>query len=93
MPYRHGRTFEQYVGERGLEKYGLKKWRKLVTEVVDQLRTVLEVDYVVLGGGNARKVKQLPKRTRRGDNLNAFAGGLKLWSQIDADALILRGRP
>ncbi|HEY4210855.1 MAG TPA: ROK family protein [Steroidobacteraceae bacterium] len=91
MPYRHGRTFEHYVGQRGLEKYGLKKWRKLVTEVVDQLRTVLEVDYVVLGGGNTRRVKQPPKKTRRGDNLNAFTGGLKLWHETDSDALILRG--
>ncbi len=91
MPYRRGRTFEQYVGQRGLEKYGPKKWRKLVTEVVDQFRTVLEVDYVVLGGGNARRIEQLSKKTRRGDNLNAFTGGLKLWHEADSDGLILRG--
>lgn len=79
MPYKHGRTFEDYVGERGRERLGNKKWRKTVVEVVARLKTVLEADYVVLGGGNVARLKELPEATRVGDNLNAFKGGLNLW--------------
>jgi polyphosphate glucokinase len=79
LPYRNGRTFEDYVGERGRVRMGTKKWRKVVREVVDQLRDALEVDYVVIGGGNARRLKHLGKNERLGDNDNAFVGGLRLW--------------
>jgi polyphosphate glucokinase len=79
MPYKHGRTYEDYVGERGRKRLGTKKWRKVVRAVVDQLSGVLEVDYVVLGGGNARRLDSLPDKVRLGDNNNAFAGGLRLW--------------
>lgn len=79
MPYKHGRTYEDYVGERGRLRMGTKKWRKVVREVVDQLSRALEVDYVVVGGGNARRLKKLTGNERLGDNNNAFAGGLRLW--------------
>jgi predicted NBD/HSP70 family sugar kinase len=79
MPYKSGRTFEDYVGERGRERLGNKKWRKAVAEVVTRLKEVLEADYVVLGGGNLARLKKLPADARPGDNLNAFRGGLKLW--------------
>jgi polyphosphate glucokinase len=79
MPYKRGRTFEDYVGERGRERLGNKKWRKAVAEVVARLREVLEADYVVLGGGNVERLKELPEGARHGDNLNAFKGGLNLW--------------
>src|ERR1700730_12379199 len=79
LPYKNGRTFEDYVGERGRVRMGTKKWRKVVREVVDQLRDALEVDYVVIGGGNARRLKNLGKNERLGDNDNAFVGGLRLW--------------
>jgi polyphosphate glucokinase len=85
MPYKHGRTYEDYVGERGRRKLGTKKWRKVVAEVVDQLRSVLEVDYVVLGGGNTRRLRRLPKFARAGDNTNAFIGGLRLWERSGED--------
>jgi predicted NBD/HSP70 family sugar kinase len=81
MLYRHGRTYEDYVGERGYRRLGTKKWRKVVDQVVTQLRTVLEADYVVLGGGNVKKLKTLPQRARRGDNRNAFIGGVRLWAR------------
>jgi hypothetical protein len=81
MPYRHGRTYEDHVGERGYRRLGTKKWRKVVDQVVTQLRTVLEADYVVLGGGNVKKLKTLPQRARRGDNRNAFIGGVRLWAR------------
>lgn len=83
MPYKHGRTFEDYVGERGRKRFGNKKWRKAVAEVVTRLKEVLEADYVVLGGGNAARLKELPEGAMLGDNLNAFKGGLHLWQGDD----------
>jgi polyphosphate glucokinase len=79
MSFKRGRTFEDYVGERGRLRTGTKKWRKVVREVVDQLSKAMEVDYVVLGGGNARRLQALPDKARLGDNDNAFSGGLRLW--------------
>jgi polyphosphate glucokinase len=78
LPYRK-RTFEGYVGLRGLKRLGKKRWRKHVEHVVRLLLAALEADYVVLGGGNVRKLKTLPPRTRAGDNANAFRGGFRLW--------------
>jgi hypothetical protein len=81
LPYRHGKTYEDYLGVRGLERLGKKKWRHYVTRVVSELQTALNADYVVLGGGNAFKIKKLPPKTRLGNNANAFLGGLRLWSR------------
>jgi polyphosphate glucokinase len=78
LPYRKA-TFEDYVGEASLEKRGKKRWRKDVTEVVLALMAALEPDYVVLGGGNAEKLDELPPNVRLGDNDNAFTGGFRLW--------------
>jgi polyphosphate glucokinase len=86
LPYRK-QTFEDYVGEAALERRGKKRWRKDVADVVEKLRAALEPDYVVLGGGNADKVGELPPNTRRGDNQNAFLGGFRLWDP-DAQARI-----
>jgi polyphosphate glucokinase len=83
MPFKRGRTFEDYAGERGRERLGNKKWRKAVAEVIARLKEVLEADYVVLGGGNAARLKELPPGTRLGDNLNAFKGGLTMWRDDD----------
>ncbi|MGH8208620.1 MAG: ROK family protein [Steroidobacteraceae bacterium] len=93
LPYKHGRTFEEYVGQRGLERLGKKKWRKRVAEVVEQLSIALEVDYVVLGGGNARLLKELPKRTRLGDNSNAMTGGRLIWEMATPLVLSPKYRP
>ncbi|HEV2286241.1 MAG TPA: ROK family protein [Steroidobacteraceae bacterium] len=79
MPYKHGRTFEDYLGERGRRRRGTRAWRKSVADVVARLRLALEADYVVLGGGNAGRLKKLPPYARRGDNRNAFRGGVRLW--------------
>ena len=62
MPYKHGRTFEDYVGERGRKRRGNHKWRKSVLDVIERLRYAFEADYVVLGGGNAARLKKLPSR-------------------------------
>jgi polyphosphate glucokinase len=76
--YKKG-TFEDYVGLRGLKKYGAKKWRRDVADVVARLVAALEPDDVVLGGGNVKKLKELPPGSRLGDNANAFLGGFRLW--------------
>jgi polyphosphate glucokinase len=79
LPYRKGRTFEDYLGIRGLKRCGKAKWRREVTAVVERLMEALEPDYVVLGGGNAKLIKNLPPNTILGDNRNAFIGGFRLW--------------
>lgn len=81
--FKHGRSFEHYLGERGRKRLGTKKWRKAVAQVVKQLKAIFEVDYVVLGGGNVKRLKKLPPGARAGDNLNAFTGGLRLWQRDD----------
>ncbi len=80
LPYKKG-TYEDYVGQRGLEKRGKAKWRRDVSDVVTRLAAALEPDDVVLGGGNARKLKELPPGCRLGDNSNAFVGGFRLWEE------------
>jgi hypothetical protein len=85
LRYRKGRTYEDYVGLRGLEKYGKKKWRQHVDEVVTALSRAFLADYVVLGGGNAKKLKVLPKEARLGDNAQAFVGGFRLWDEAWRD--------
>jgi hypothetical protein len=82
LPYKKGRTYEDYVGLAGLERLGKKKWRHQVNEVVQQLKSAVQADYVVLGGGNARLLKKLPLGTRLGDNSNAFQGGYRLWTKV-----------
>ncbi|ODT49799.1 ROK family protein [Devosia sp. 63-57] len=79
LPYRKGRTFEDYLGEASLEQRGHDKWQKHVFAVVEQLTTALEPDYVVIGGGNVTRLDALPPKARRGDNANAFKGGFALW--------------
>jgi polyphosphate glucokinase len=82
LPYRKS-TFEDYVGLRGLEKHGKKKWRKYVLDVTQRLIAALEPDEVVLGGGNIRLLKKLPPLCRAGSNDNAFPGGFRLWQPND----------
>ena len=79
LPYKNGRTYEDYVGLAGLKRLGKKKWRRHVADVVAQLEKALQADYVVLGGGNAKLLNRLPPGTRLGDNANAFIGGFRLW--------------
>ncbi len=82
LPYK-SHTFEHYVGVRGLERLGKKKWRRHVADVVSRLIAALEPDDVVIGGGNVKKLKELPKGCRMGDNANAFRGGFRLWEKTD----------
>jgi polyphosphate glucokinase len=78
LPYRKG-TYEDYVGRRGLERYGKKKWRHQVADVVARLIAALAPDDTVIGGGNVIKLDALPPGSRAGDNNNAFSGGFRLW--------------
>jgi predicted NBD/HSP70 family sugar kinase len=81
LPYKKGRTYEDYVGVAGLKRLGKKKWRHAVNDVIERLKTALEADYVVVGGGDVRLLKKLPRGARRGDNDNAFRGGDRLWTK------------
>jgi predicted NBD/HSP70 family sugar kinase len=81
LPYKNGRTYEDYVGQVGLDRQGKKKWRRQVNEVVQYLKSALQADYVMLGGGNARLLKKLPPGARLGANSNAFQGGYRLWAK------------
>lgn len=82
LPYKK-RTYEDYVGVRGLERLGKKKWRKHVFDIVALLTAALEPDDVVLGGGNVANLVQLPPNCRAGDNANAFIGAFRLWEKAD----------
>jgi polyphosphate glucokinase len=84
LPYKNGKTYEDYLGIRGLKRLGRKKWEKYVGKIVQQLSDALEPDDVVLGGGNSKKVKRLPPGTRLGKNENAFVGGFRIWQQLEA---------
>jgi len=81
LPYKKA-TFEDYIGVRGLEDHGRKKWRQYVLDVVQRLVAALEPDYVVLGGGNVKNLHELPAGCQAGDNANAFVGGFRLWKKL-----------
>lgn len=79
LPQSRTRTFEDILGKRGVKRLGVKRWEMFVHELVGKLQTAFLADYVVLGGGNAKKLSALPKNARRGDNDNAYLGGTRLW--------------
>jgi polyphosphate glucokinase len=81
LPYRHGRSYEDYVGARGLARLGKRKWTDHVHKVVALLRAGLQADEVVLGGGQTRKLLTLPPEVRVSDNRSAIRGGLRLWDR------------
>lgn len=81
LPYKKGKTFEDYVGAAGLKRHGKRKWKRSVDDVVKRLTAALEPEYLVLGGGNAKKVEKLPPDARLGNNGDAFEGGFRLWSE------------
>lgn len=81
LPYKKGRTFEEYVGKAAFKRIGKRKWRRRVAEVTKRLSTAMNADDVVLGGGNAKHVRRLPHGARAGSNRHAFAGGRRLWKK------------
>src|SRR5262249_61548675 len=94
LPYRKGRTYEEYVGLGGLERLGRKRWRRRVEDVVERLAAALEPDDIVIGGGNAKRLKRVPDGARIVTNRNAFVGGVRLWGKRRAqmDGLLRRRR-
>src|SRR5262249_18018574 len=86
LPYKKGRTYEDYLGLRGLKRLGKKKWREAVADAVERLAAAMEVEYVVLGGGNAKLLKEVPPNARLGSNADAFTGGFRLWEEPKAHA-------
>jgi len=92
LPYKKS-IYEDYVGIRGLEMYGKKRWRNYVADVVEQFIAALEPDDVVLGGGNVNKLKVLPPSCRKGDSANAFLGGFRLWKETGARQGSMRATP
>jgi len=81
LTYKNGKSYEDYLGLRGLERMGKKKWRKYVAKITKALKVALEADYVVLGGGNSKKLKDLPAGAKPGSNDNAFLGGFRMWQK------------
>ena len=79
LPYRHGKSYEEYVGAAGRAELGTRHWRKHVLDIIDRFVAAFLVDYVVLGGGNAKRMTKVPPNVRLGDNMNAFRGGFRLW--------------
>jgi polyphosphate glucokinase len=80
LPYRKG-VYEDYVGQKSIDRHGKKKWRRYVNDVIERLVAALAPDDVVIGGGNVRLMKKLPEGCRAGSNENAFTGGFRLWEQ------------
>jgi polyphosphate glucokinase len=79
LPYRKGRTYEDYVGQRGLKRLGKKRWRKYVLDVVSRLKGAFDAEEVVVGGGNVKLIPKWPAGIRAGVNTQAFRGGYRLW--------------
>ncbi len=79
LPYKKSRSFEDYLGTRGLTRLGAKRWKKAVFDVTGRLKAAMCADYVVIGGGNSKKLSELPPDSRLGDNNNAFIGGYRIW--------------
>jgi polyphosphate glucokinase len=86
LRYANRHNYEDYLGESGRKRLGNRKWRRKVEEAVEGFREALLPDYVVLGGGNAKKLKRLPPQTRRGDNAHAFLGGVRYWERNHRNA-------
>ncbi len=78
LPFMKG-TYEDYLGLKGLKRLGIRKWRELFIKVVTRFISALELDDVVIGGGNVNKLDKLPPGCRAGDNALAFQGGFLLW--------------
>jgi predicted NBD/HSP70 family sugar kinase len=86
LKFSEGESFNYYLCRKGLELHGAKRWRQAVFDAADALKAAFQADYVVLGGGNAKKLEELPEGCRRGGNHNAYFGGLRMWEDIAAAA-------
>jgi predicted NBD/HSP70 family sugar kinase len=89
LKFEGGESFEHFLSRKGLELHGPKRWRRAVLDAAETLKAAFLADYVVLGGGNAKKLEDLPEGIRRGGNHNAYFGGLRMWE----DAKAVEGPP
>jgi polyphosphate glucokinase len=92
LPYRKGKSYEEYIGVAGMKDLGRAKWAHHVGVISSLLRNGLLCDYVVLGGGNVAKLDVLPPKCRRGSNENAIEGGVRLWSSDETPLAVVRRR-
>ena len=92
LPYKKGRTYEEYVGRAGLELRGKKRWRRSVLDVVERMKAGMVCEYVLLGGGNAKLMKALPPHVILGANSNAIDGGIRLWQSHSERKLLVAPR-
>jgi predicted NBD/HSP70 family sugar kinase len=81
LPYRKRKTYEDYMGVRGMERLGKRRWQVFVEDVVARLKAAFVADSVVIGGGNAKKLRRVPPGARLGENSNAILGGLRMWEK------------
>jgi polyphosphate glucokinase len=81
MTYGDSRLFE-LLGDDGFDQLGVKKWQKVVHDIVPALKHAMMADYVVLGGGNVKKIEELPDGVRRGHNRTVVEGGRRLWEEL-----------
>jgi len=94
LPYKKGLTYEEYIGLAGLEARGKKRWRKSVLDIIARLKAAFVCDYILLGGGNAKLMHDLPAHVILGANENAVEGGIQLWKdRMNAEGdVIVRGK-
>ena len=90
LPYKKRLTYEDFVGQRGLKQLGKKRWRSEVAAIIETFRVALQPDYIVLGGGNAKLLKELPPDARLGENANAFIGGFRLWEGTEVPSRVAK---
>ena len=90
LPYENGKSYEEVIGEAGLKRLGKRKWRRHVHTIVELLAAATNADYTVIGGGNVRFLEELPPKTRRGSNANAFRGGFRLWDDVEPQIALTR---
>jgi hypothetical protein len=86
LKFSDGETFEHFLGRKGMELHGNKRWRRAVGEAASVLKSAFLADYVVLGGGNAKKLEELPEGCRLGSNTNAYFGGLRMWEDAKSES-------
>lgn len=92
LPYRKGKSYEEYIGVAGLKEHGRRKWAMHVAIITRLLRNALLCDYVVLGGGNVTKLQVMPPYCRRGSNANAIEGGVRLWASDTTPLALIKRR-
>lgn len=93
LPFLRGQTFEHFMSRQGLQIYGAKKWQQSVARAAAILKTAFMADYVVLGGGNAKKIRKMPDGCRRGMNQSAYFGGIRMWDDAHYPAIAAHTLP